>query len=938
MLIWLRCLRCLLLLVVAPSLVSNTWAAEPTPQPLPQLETGMHTAPIKRIATDAKGRWAVTVSSDKTARVWEIASSSQLVVLRPPQDLGNEGDLSAVALSPDGAVVAVGGWTGWDWDRHVSVYLFDRATGSLLQRIGKLPDAVVHLAYSPDGHYLAACLGARFGVRIFDVNSEQKYETGSDPNYRATCESAHFSPNNRQLVTTDLASNLRLYELEDGKLGSPRVLQVGHDPMAARFSPDGTLIAVAFHLGATISVVNASTLQEEGHPSIAGNGSVAWTADGKYLVAGSQSSNMGKQYVRRWPIGKWSDYVDLPLTSNSVMDLVPIGEGSVLFAAADPAWGIIGSDFKAQQLHQGVIADFRLRQIFRLSADGRQVSFGYHTKFPESRRFDIVSRTLGEVGSDLTSAGTNGQGLDIARWMGGFKPTLNGEVLKLKDNEMSRCVAVAPDGKSFVLGSSWNLRRFDRNGKEVWPQPIPSPGTTWAVNWSADGRFIVAGYGDGTIRWHRPSDGGEVLAFFPHADQKRWIAWTPEGFYAASDSDAEELMGYHLNHGKDHEGEFISARQLREHFYQPALISRRLDTDGDALIAEAVKKLGDVQQLLAGAKEPPPLVELLSDDQVTAEEEVTIKVKVKDRGGGVGGLIYYVDGVPQTGRQAGIFADGTESRTFAAAPGERRIEVAALSRNGIEGVRQVVTATFTGPARDAALHIFAVGIEKYKAPRLELRHSTADASKVAEQIALLAKPLFKRGVSDPLVLTESQASLQGIKEAFEEFKKRIKPQDTLVIFLAGHGEAPIGKGYTFLPWEFESGGEGLNEVRLRDMLAGSPAQTLLLLDTCDAGGAADMIQAAYERLNGLSRHVVIGASRRGQFAQEGFEGHGIFSAALLRVMASQPKDEIERIMNVVDISSAVDKEVRRILTKMGSSSGQRVSGFLGSAKFQLIMR
>ena len=31
-------------------------AADPTPQPLPRLETGRHTAMINRIATDAAGR------------------------------------------------------------------------------------------------------------------------------------------------------------------------------------------------------------------------------------------------------------------------------------------------------------------------------------------------------------------------------------------------------------------------------------------------------------------------------------------------------------------------------------------------------------------------------------------------------------------------------------------------------------------------------------------------------------------------------------------------------------------------------------------------------------------------------------------------------------------------------------------------------------------
>ena len=124
-----------------------------------------------------------------------------------------------------------------------------------------------------------------------------------------------------------------------------------------------------------------------------------------------------------------------------------------------------------------------------------------------------------------------------------------------------------------------------------------------------------------------------------------------------------------------------------------------------------------------------------------------------------------------------------------------------------------------------------------------------------------------------MVLTDSDASLTGIEGAFNKLKARMKPQDTLVIFLAGHGEAPIDKNYTFLPWDFKRGapgdaGEGLSEARLRKLLAESPAQTLLLLDTCDAGGAAEMMEGAYARLNGLSKHVVIGASRRGQFAKE----------------------------------------------------------------------
>src|SRR5215831_16417298 len=155
--IWLISIRCFLsgaILLAALQCI----AAEPTTQPLPRLETGMHTAVIARIATDASGRWAVTASVDKTARVWEVASGRQLAVLRPPHDVGNEGKLYAVALSPNGAVVAVGGYTGWDWDREVAIYLFDRTSGQLLRRLPGLPEVVNHLAFSPDGHWLAASL------------------------------------------------------------------------------------------------------------------------------------------------------------------------------------------------------------------------------------------------------------------------------------------------------------------------------------------------------------------------------------------------------------------------------------------------------------------------------------------------------------------------------------------------------------------------------------------------------------------------------------------------------------------------------------------------------------------------------------------------------------------------------------------------------------
>jgi hypothetical protein len=76
--------------------------AQPPDTPVLRIEAGMHTAPIMRIDVDAQERFLVTASDDKTARVWSLAGGELLQVLRPPLGDGQEGQLYAVAIAPDG--------------------------------------------------------------------------------------------------------------------------------------------------------------------------------------------------------------------------------------------------------------------------------------------------------------------------------------------------------------------------------------------------------------------------------------------------------------------------------------------------------------------------------------------------------------------------------------------------------------------------------------------------------------------------------------------------------------------------------------------------------------------------------------------------------------------------------------------------------------------
>jgi hypothetical protein len=104
---------------------------------------------------------------------------------------------------------------------------------------------------------------------------------------------------------------------------------------------------------------------------------------------------------------------------------------------------------------------------------------------------------------------------------------------------------------------------------------------------SPDGRLVVAALRDGTVRWYRASDGVELLAVFLPADGKRWVAFSPSGYYAAGPG-AEDLVGWQVDNGPDQAASFYPASRFRDYFYRPDVVSLVLKTlDEPAAVQQA---------------------------------------------------------------------------------------------------------------------------------------------------------------------------------------------------------------------------------------------------------------------------------------------------------------------------------------------------------------
>ncbi|MGP0092645.1 MAG: tetratricopeptide repeat protein [Xanthobacteraceae bacterium] len=558
----------------------------PVMDPILSVETDMHTSIINRMGVDRECRLLATGSNDKTARLWSLPEGRLLRAFRPPIGPGEGGRVYAVALSPDGRLVAAGGW-----DARASsqpghaVYLFDAATGALKARVGGFESVIFHLTFSPDGHFLAATLGGGKGLRVIDT--ERMSEVAADRDYGERSSGAAFAPDGR-LFTVAWDGYFRAYDAGFRLVGKAQT-RGGRRPDSVAVDPTGQQMTVGFDdsPAVAVEVYKTSDLSFAFAADITGAqdkwglGAVAWSTDGQQLIAGGKYQKKGSDGVSRYPVFLWDRggqgaRQEQAVALNTIWHILPCGAGFAV-GASGPLFALLDRDGKPRLSKSGVSVDMRSKrgEALQVSRDGRQVRFGLGGGKASPALFDVAGATLTKDGTAPGLAAAKIDGIAVTDWQDNTAPKLDGKELKLQQNDSSRSLAITPDGARFALGSDYSLRSFDAQGKQQWRKPVL--GSAWGVNVTADGRLVLAAYGDGTIRWHRMSDGQELLALFVNKDDLRWVAWTPSGYYMASPG-GEDMIGWQVNRGWDKAADFFPVSRFRDQFYRPDIVQAVLET------------------------------------------------------------------------------------------------------------------------------------------------------------------------------------------------------------------------------------------------------------------------------------------------------------------------------------------------------------------------
>jgi WD40 repeat protein len=560
------------LLALALLFAASSAAADELPtQPFIKIEINRHTGAIQRIAVDAAGKWLVTGSLDKTARIWDLATGEPVRVLRTPVGGGDLGRVLAVAMTADGQTVAVGGIMPEN-----GVYLFDRATGKLLRRLKGATSDVSELEFSADGARLAAGQLSG-GVRVWNVKDGAR--VSDDAKYTGAINGLSFDTSGR-LVTSASDGALRLYDAK-GTLLKKAPAPSGKQPAGLQFSPDGSKLAVTYNDHPRVDVLSASDFKVLLQPDVSAVKttrllSTGWSPDGQRLVAAGSASAL-----RLWSeAGAGTPLNIATRTLEPVTDLKTLPDG-IVYGAGDPAWGQVRYNGKRVRMVEPGHPNFLALGLtgLRVSQDGLRIEFTVDLEGTQRFWFDAKTRTLTPApAEDSTLAGPrqSSSNADFGEWRGRPNLKLNGKPISL-DGEITRGLAVSGDGTFFVVAADRSLRAFTVDGRKLWTRTVPD--VPLATTVSPDNRLVITAYADGTIRWQRTPDGAELLSLFVQPSTAQWVAYTPTGYYEAS-AGGESLFGWVKNHGADAASELLPPATQRPKFRRGEVITatlKRLD-------------------------------------------------------------------------------------------------------------------------------------------------------------------------------------------------------------------------------------------------------------------------------------------------------------------------------------------------------------------------
>jgi hypothetical protein len=364
--------------------------------------------------------------------------------------------------------------------------------------------------------------------------------------------------------------------------------------------------------------------------------------------------------------------------------------------------------------------------------------------------------------------------------------------------------------------------------------------------------------------------------------------------------------------------------QFYDVFYRPDIVAAKLR--GEDISGLVTITMQDA------IKSPPPVVEFTSKNNDTDQPKVKACYQVKSTGGGIGEVRLFHNGklIQSDGYYREVAKSAVEKTQLAsldskaiykdmrniyikgkidagtvsskskgdvfydckyidAVPGDNEISVTAFNgSNTVQGYMETIIFNSKTKAEDSHLYILAIGIDQYKDTNVNLKYAVKDAKDLEEKLKNQSATLYKPQNIHYELLTDQEAGKVNIKNKIDELAKAMKPQDSFILFVAGHGVL-LQNQYYMLTHDYKGDVDDNSMISSNEIVEMSKKikslSQLFIFDTCHAGGVDTIISGLYDaRMSVLAKkmglHIYASASDK-QTAMDGYKGNGLFTYTLL---------------------------------------------------------
>jgi len=524
-----------------PVSLQNTQSSK-TPEVFVQLG---HSSYVNSVAFSPDGKLALSGSSDKTLKLWEVATGREIRTFK-----GHSSHVNAVAFSPDGKLALSGSIDN-------TLKLWEVSTGRELRIFNGHSSSVSAVAFSPDGKLaLSGSINTLKTLILWEVSTGRELRIFNG--HSSSVESVAFSPDGKLALSGSDDKTMKLWEVTTGREirtfkghSTERFVKIN----SVAFSPSGKF-ALSGSDDQTMKLWEVATGRElrtfKGHSSYVR--SVAFSPDGKLALSGSWDNTM-----KLWEVSTGREIRTFKGGSSYVNAVAFSPDGKLALS------GSYDDTLKLWNVSTG-----RKLSLFQgYSSRVSSVAFCPSGKLALSgSSWDTLKLWEISTGRELRTFKGHSSYVSSVAFSPDGKLALSGsydDTLKLWNVSTGRelrtfkghssyvsSVAFSPDSKLALSGSNNKIMKLWEvsTGRELRTFKIKNPKSSSGANsvaFSPDSKLALSVgdsyYGFLYLSWNHPiklwevSTGRELRSFEGHSSFVNSVAFSPNGKLLLSGSD-----------------------------------------------------------------------------------------------------------------------------------------------------------------------------------------------------------------------------------------------------------------------------------------------------------------------------------------------------------------------------------------------------------------